>query len=149
VPLFFVIVPLHFSWSGDGTNRIRSRGRRMDVFGDARFWFCPNLIKIYPTKSAWICGCNLSSYGTDRINNSDQWSLQIHLFVNENAIKATGFRPRPRPRRAFSDPSNFLADVIGCNSCGVMFSLWTVFAWMLFIEKLFWITMSRTRKNIA
>jgi len=48
----------------------------------------PKAILFYPTKSARGCGCIPSSYGTDRINNLDQSSLQMRLFVNENAAKA-------------------------------------------------------------
>jgi len=36
----FVIVPLHFSWSGDDTAQIHSRRRKNGCFEDARFWFC-------------------------------------------------------------------------------------------------------------
>jgi len=49
----------------------------------------------------------------------------MHLFVNENAVKAKvsgGSAPDPIVG-AFSVPSNLLADVIGCNSCGVLYSL--------------------------
>jgi len=35
VLLFIMIVPLHFSWSGDGTDRIHSRGRKSECF-----WIC-------------------------------------------------------------------------------------------------------------
>jgi len=42
LPLF-VILPLHFTWSGDGTDRIHSRGRKND-----RFWGCN--IFIFPNK---------------------------------------------------------------------------------------------------
>jgi len=62
---------------------------RSNVFGDARFWYCPNLIKFahilitfaqispkfdqilpkfaqaLPKKTPWECGCIPSFYGTD------------------------------------------------------------------------------------
>jgi len=48
----------------------------------------------------------------------------MRLFVNENAVKLKLSRPRPGSAGgAFSAPSNPLADVIGCNSCGVLYSL--------------------------
>jgi len=60
-------------------------------------------IQLYLTKSAWVCGCIPSSYGTDRINNSDQWSLQMRRFVNENAVKAKASEAPPRtPLRELS-----------------------------------------------
>jgi len=70
VPPLFVILPLHFSWSGDGIDRIHSRERKT-------FWICkililPKAIQFNLTKSARGCGCIPSSYGTDRISNSDQ-----------------------------------------------------------------------------
>jgi len=43
----------------------------MDVLG-CKILILPKAIQFYPAKSARGCGCIPGSYGTDRINNSNQ-----------------------------------------------------------------------------
>jgi len=69
----FVILALLFTWSGDGTDRIHSRGKKNECFWGRKILILPKAIQFCPTKSARGCGCIPSSlYDTDRINNSDQ-----------------------------------------------------------------------------
>jgi len=63
---------LHFTWFGDGTDRIHSRGKKNECIGVRKILILPKAIQIYVTKSARRCGRIPSSYGSDRINNSDQ-----------------------------------------------------------------------------
>jgi len=56
VPPLFVILPLHFPWSGNGTDRIHSQGRKNGCFWGCKILILPKAIQFYLTKSA-ECGC--------------------------------------------------------------------------------------------
>jgi len=72
VPPLFVILLLHFTWSGDGTDRIHKRERKNGCFWRCKILILPKAIQFYLTKSTRGCGCITNSYGTDRIYNSDR-----------------------------------------------------------------------------
>jgi len=53
----FVILPLHFTWSDDGTDRIHSRERKNGRFCGCKILILSKASQFYLTKSARGCGC--------------------------------------------------------------------------------------------